>query len=115
MVQTLAMATFSDKPTLTGERVVLRPLQAGDGAALLATFDEESSRFTGTHRTFTLEELDAWVASRPDTDDRLDLAIIDRTSGAFVGDLAINDWDEPNGCCNFRISLGPNGRDRGLG
>lgn len=27
----------------------------------------------------------------------------------------INDWDPDNRSCNFRIALGPNARDRGVG
>lgn len=109
------MATFADKPTIEGERVVLRPLRAGDGAALLATMHDEGMRLTGTHQTFELQQLEDWVSSRSAQVDRLDLGIIERATGTLVGDLAINEWDEPNQCCNFRIALGPHAQDRGLG
>ena len=110
------MATFADKPTIEGERIILRPLQSGDADALLAAMENgDSMRLTGTHATFTLEQLEAWVTSRPLQDDRLDLAIIDRVSGAFVGDLAINEWDADNQSCNFRIALTPAGQNRGIG
>ncbi len=109
------MGTFADKPTIEGERVLLRPLVESDAADLLGSMDDESMRLTGTQRTFTLEELVAWTSSRATVDDRLDLAILDRSTGAFVGDLAINSWDPNNHSCNFRIALGPQGRNRGLG
>jgi RimJ/RimL family protein N-acetyltransferase len=32
-----------------------------------------------------------------------------------VGEVVINEWDAANLACNFRISIGPAGRDRGLG
>jgi RimJ/RimL family protein N-acetyltransferase len=110
-----SVATFADKPTLHGERVLLRPLVESDAQDLLDAMDDEGIRLTGTHRTFSLADLVAWTASRAATDDRLDLAIVDRTTNSFVGDLAINDWDPPNRSCNFRIALGPRGRNRGLG
>jgi RimJ/RimL family protein N-acetyltransferase len=109
------MATFADKPTIEGERVLLRPLVASDAADLLATMDDEAMRLTGTQRTFTLDELVAWTSTRATVDDRLDLAVVDRSTGDLVGDLAINDWDPINQSCNFRIALGPLGRNRGLG
>ena len=109
------MATFADKPTLHGERVIVRPMVETDAEAFLASMDEESMRLTGTHRTFTLADLRAWAASRAEVDDRLDLSIIDRSSGEWIGELAINGWDADNRSCGFRIALGPQGRDRGFG
>jgi RimJ/RimL family protein N-acetyltransferase len=110
-----SVATFADKPTLRGERVLLRPLVESDAADLLATMDEEGIRLTGTHRSFSLEDLVSWTSSRAAVDDRLDLAIVATATNAFVGDLAINDWDPHNHSCNFRIAVGPRGRNRGLG
>ena len=34
---------------------------------------------------------------------------------ACVGEVVLNDWDPDNDDCNFRILLGPQGRDRGIG
>ena len=111
-----AQATFADKPTLTGEKVVLRPMRAEDAGPMFASMsDEEANRLTGTHQTFTLEQIEAWCASRQEADDRLDLSIIDRASGEWVGEVVINDWDPDNHTCNFRIAIGPQGRNRGLG
>ena len=109
------MATLADKPMLRGERVILRPMVADDAEAFLASMDEESMRLTGTHRTFTLEELRAWAASRADVQDRLDLSVVEMSSGQWIGELAINDWDADNRSCGFRIALGPQGRNRGFG
>jgi RimJ/RimL family protein N-acetyltransferase len=45
----------------------------------------------------------------------LDLAIVDRSKGILVGEVVVNLYDEKNQCMNFRILIGPRGRDRGLG
>ncbi len=107
--------TFADKPTIVGERVVLRPLTVDDADSLFASMDEESARLTGTHRTFTLDELREWAGSRAATTDRLDLSIVERATGTWLGELAINDWNADDHSCNFRIALAPVGRDRGFG
>jgi RimJ/RimL family protein N-acetyltransferase len=110
------MKSFADKPTLTGERVILRPMSLKDAEPFYTSLDDdEGNRLTGTHQSFTFEQIKSWTASRQATDDRLDLSIIDRATGVWVGELAVNDWDEDNHSCGFRIAIGPNGRNRGLG
>jgi RimJ/RimL family protein N-acetyltransferase len=107
--------TFADKPTIEGDRVVLRPMTVDDADAFFASMDAESARLTGTRRTFTIEEVRAWAGSRAATIDRLDLTILERTTGTWLGELAINDWNPDDHACNFRIALAPAGRDRGFG
>lgn len=110
------MTSFAQKPTLHGERVTLRPMVAGDAASMWADLaDEEGNRLTGTTESFTREQIDRWCASRIETDDRWDLAVVDRETGEWLGEVVINDWDPTNRCCGFRIALGPNARDRGVG
>ncbi|HEY7719021.1 MAG TPA: GNAT family protein [Pedococcus sp.] len=116
-------ATFADKPTLTGERVVLRPFVESDLPALAAAIaDPEVGRLTGSvHSTAELgrphdqARLREWYLTRAGQDDRLDLAIVDRVAGQCVGEAVLNEWEPENGACNFRILIGPGGRDRGLG
>ncbi len=111
-----SMTTFADKPTLAGTRVVLRPIAADDAESMwLALADPEARRLTGTHAEFTRPQIDAWAASRSTTDDRLDLAVTEARTGEWAGELAINDWDEDNRSCGFRISLDTGFRDRGFG
>ncbi|KUH38663.1 MULTISPECIES: GNAT family N-acetyltransferase [Streptomyces] len=112
------MTDFSHKPTLTGDRVVLRPLTAADTETMAGVIDDpETARLTGSagHPPFTIERLRAWYASRAEQTDRLDLGLVDRASGELVGELVLHEWDEPNRSCGFRIAIGPHGRDRGLG
>jgi RimJ/RimL family protein N-acetyltransferase len=116
---------FSVKPTLTGERVVLRPFELpGDVAALREMLlDPESTRLTGSQALNgapTWSEEDevkflAWYRTRNQQPDRLDLAVADKASGQCVGEVVLNDWNDANRSCGFRTVIGPGGRDRGLG
>jgi RimJ/RimL family protein N-acetyltransferase len=109
---------FATKPTLTGALVTLRPFQPDDVDALAeAIADDEVRRLTGSvHQpTFPANRLREWYATRNDQPDRLDLAIVDNTNGRCVGEIVLNQWDEDNETCNFRILIGPGGQGRGLG
>jgi RimJ/RimL family protein N-acetyltransferase len=116
-------ATFAEKPTLTGDLVTLRPFRDVDlGAITEAIRDPEVGRLTGSaHSTEEAADvpdeatLRAWYSTRNDQPDRLDLAIIDNGTGSCVGEAVLNEWEEGNESCNFRILIGPAGRDRGLG
>ena len=57
------------KPTLTGDLVLLRPVEAADAAGLLAV-DQETLRLTGSHGTATLAELERWYATRAESSPR---------------------------------------------
>jgi RimJ/RimL family protein N-acetyltransferase len=109
--------SFAGKPTLTGTRVLLRPVSAADAAGLFELVnDPEGSRLTGTHAEFTFEQVERWYATRADHDDRLDLAIVDLAGGGYVGEVVLNDLDQYNHSCGFRISLiGPRAFGRGFG
>ena len=117
---------FAAKPTLAGERVILRPFVETDTRALLAALgDPEVRILTGSVHDEAEAGLPAspeeekrageWYATRNDTDDRLDLAVVDRATGACVGEAVLNDWDPGSQSCNFRILIGPAGQNRGLG
>ena len=117
---------FAAKPTLTGEKVVLRPFNDGDLPAIRAVLlDPEARILTGSvHDEASArapeppdeeELLLDWYGNRNDQADRLDLAVTDKVTGECVGEAVLNDWDPGNESCNFRIFIGPHGRDRGLG
>ena len=119
-------ADFSVKPTLMGERAVLRPFMLDQDAPALREMlrDPEALKLTGsTNGPDDMAEWDAaaeakfrdWYSTRNHQADRLDLAVADRASGQIVGEAVLNDWDPGNRSCSFRIMLGPCGRDRGLG
>ena len=119
-------ADFSVKPTLTGPDVMLRPFTGGDLAAMSqALADPVVLRLTGSVHDETAgfaprapeDEtlLREWYTTRNEQPDRLDLAVVDRASGTCVGEAVLNEWDQQNRSCNFRILLSPAGRDHGLG
>ena len=118
-------ADFSVKPTLTGERVLLRPFDlAQDEAALREMLlDPEATKLTGSQAlgavpTWSDEDeakFLAWYRTRNQQPDRLDLAVVDKASGQCVGEVVLNDWSDANRSCSFRTVIGPKGRDRGLG
>jgi len=117
---------FATKPTLAGERVILRPYIDADLPALReAMADPDLLRLTGSihDEAETLEPVSPeeeqlrldWFNTRNDQDDRLDLAIVDKASGGCVGEAVLNQWDPGSQSCNFRILIGPAGQNRGLG
>jgi RimJ/RimL family protein N-acetyltransferase len=110
--------SLADKPTLPGHKVLLRPVEAADVVLALEP-DPEGDRLTGSHPRpggLTLEQRTAWYATRADFDDRLDLAVVDRASGRFAGEVVLNELDADNQSCNFRIFLFySQNRNRGLG
>ncbi len=118
--------SFSTKPTLTGEKVVLRPFVMQIDAAALREMlqDPEALKLTGScHGPDDMPDWDdaaeagfwKWYGTRNDQTDRLDLAVVDKASGQCVGEVVLNDWNDGNQSCSFRTILGPRGRDRGLG
>ncbi|MFE1775078.1 GNAT family N-acetyltransferase [Streptomyces sp. NPDC059008] len=107
---------LSEKPVLTGDRIRLAPLGLRHAAAFHAGFlDAETRRLTGTHRDWTLAELEAWCAGAAERAERLDLAIEDRETGAFLGELALSQIDRDNANGSFRIALAAEATGRGLG
>lgn len=116
---------FAHKPTLVGELVELRPFTGADIASMGPILaDPEVLRLTGSVHSSAeaasgspvLDERSLrWYETRAEAPDRLDLAIIDGASGACVGEVVLNDWEPENRSCNFRILIGPAGRNRGLG
>jgi RimJ/RimL family protein N-acetyltransferase len=114
---------FSVKPTITGEKVVLRPFTEDDLPGILQMLrDPEALKLTGSvhdeaESASPVEQkrFRDWYTSRNDQPDRLDLAVTDTAGGGCVGEAVLNEWEPGNHSCSFRIALGPAGRGRGLG
>jgi len=119
-------ADFAIKPTLAGDRVVLRPFDVSQdiGAIREMLQDPDALKLTGGihdpgEQARWDDAADArcreWYDSSKDQPDRLDLAIADQENGRCVGEVVFNEWSAAGNCCNFRVMMGPGGRDRGLG
>lgn len=115
---------LSTKPTIEGDLVLLRPLDEGDVEAMATILDDPQVRIlTGSVATtaqarepFVVdEEFRSWYATRPEQTDRLDLAIVDRSSGELVGEIVLNHVDQVRRSANLRILIAPTWQDRGLG
>lgn len=111
------METRWRKPTLFGDKVTLRPIEAADAEAMWeAVNDPEGNDLTATTATFTREQVADWCASRADQDHRLDLAIVENATGEYAGEVVLNEFDPATESANFRIALrGPAWYGRGLG
>jgi len=98
---------FKDQVTLETANLRLEPLgpQHFDGS-WAALQDEESRRLTGTHATFTEQQIRDWLATRADAHDRADWAIVDRATGVYLGEVVLNDLDPHTESMGFRIALG---------
>jgi RimJ/RimL family protein N-acetyltransferase len=117
------MPDFSAKPTLTGGLVTLRPVSGADAATLRTLMsDPEVGRLTGSVHSsnepegdaYSLEHLAGIYERWSVATDRIVWVIIENSTGRVVGESVLNDLDEPNLCCGFRIWIaGATGR--GLG
>lgn len=117
---------FHRKPTLTGDKVILRPFSEEDAERMLIILAEpEVRRLTGSVTSEAeaqapdSEEEKArtreWYRTRNDQTDRLDLAICDKATGELVGEAVFNEYDESTGNVNFRILIGAAGQGKGIG
>ncbi|PKR85367.1 GNAT family N-acetyltransferase [Heyndrickxia camelliae] len=110
------MVDLSIKPLIEGEKVVLRPFRDEDFPFIEECLrDPEVLKLTGSSSDFDRESVLKWYTTRNEQTDRLDLAIVDKSQTILVGEVVINLYDEKSHSMNFRILIGPRGRDRGLG
>jgi len=104
-------------PTLSGDVVLLRPFGEEDvEPAWEMINDPIGNDLTNTRETFQFEQIRDWYLSRNDAVERFDLAVIERATGEFAGEVVLNEFDSGKRSCSFRISLrGPDFFGRGLG
>jgi RimJ/RimL family protein N-acetyltransferase len=109
---------FQVKPILVGDLVTLRPIQAEDADLIDRIIrDDEIARLTGSiHRgdeasmDLPIERLREIYGAWATAEDRLVLGVVDNASGEVV----LDEWDEGNRSCGFRILIGAAGRGQGL-
>jgi diamine N-acetyltransferase len=111
------MADLSMKPVITGEKVILRPFKADEDLPFIEEClkDPVVLKYTGSSDEYDREEVYNWYHTRNEQTDRLDLVIVDKSQNILVGEVVVNEYGEQNQSMNFRILIGPRGRDRGLG
>ncbi|WP_339253225.1 GNAT family protein [Sporosarcina sp. FSL W8-0480] len=110
------MIVLSYKPLIEGENVRLRPFKTEDFPFIEECLkDPEVLKLTGSTTDFDWDFIRNWYETRNDQTDRLDLAIVDPAQDVLVGEAVINLYYEENHSMNFRILIGPRGRNRGLG
>lgn len=66
---------------------------------------------TGTHRTFTIEQIEAWIDGVTADPTRIDLVV--EVDGRYVGDLALTEINPDNLSAAFRIALVEPGKGYG--
>ncbi len=92
--------------TLHGSKIVLRPFRPEDTEALYqGVQDPESKRLTGTHAKFTYEQIEKYVLSRGEQDDRETFVIAHPETDAIVGEIVLMDIDDINRNTVLRIAL----------
>lgn len=117
---------FQMKPTIKGDKVILRPFEQEDWRKMLPILEEpEVNRLTGSvvnddeaNKPISQEEIERikqWYQSRNQQTDRLDLAIIEKETGELVGEVVFNDYNETTQNVNFRILIGAKYCNKGLG
>lgn len=97
-----------DRSTVTGERLLLRPLTESDRPALYRLWDE-SSESRGAPRD-TARAAGWREISRPD---HLNMAIVERSSGAFVGRIELRGTGHPLPELGIELSRAFRGRGYG--
>lgn len=112
---------FSRKQALASELIRLVPAQREHAAVLHPLLaDAEVSRLTGTVHSSTVpvpwsvDELAEIYARWSRAEDRIVWVIEEVATGRIVGESVLNDLDEDNLSCGFRIWIS-GARDRGLG
>ncbi|SFJ88823.1 diamine N-acetyltransferase [Halobacillus dabanensis] len=110
------MIDLGQKPLIVGEKIILRPFQNGDFPYIEECLkDPEVLKLTGSDAGFNRDTVHQWYDTRNEQTDRLDLAIVDRFQDILVGEVVLNLYEEKSNSMNFRILIGPKGRNRGLG
>lgn len=103
------------KPTIKGSKIVLRSLGAQDASVIYGSLqDPISQKLTGTHRTFSFEDVQAHCRMIEAAEDRWDYGI--SLDGRLIGEVVLNHVDAANESASFRIAIWePQDRGRGYG
>lgn len=97
---------LAKQPTLKTPRTQLVPM----GPQFLSQQwrslqDPETARLTGTHGSFTQEQVGKHLEGLQGRSDRADWAIIRTEDSSYLGEVVLNDLDVANESMNYRIAL----------
>lgn len=93
---------------IQGEKIILRGFRPEDAEPLWeGIHNEEFNKLTGTHGSFTREQIDAYVARQiaRNDDSRASFIIALPDDSRAVGEVVINEIDRDNNSANIRIAL----------
>ncbi|MBA8795098.1 RimJ/RimL family protein N-acetyltransferase [Friedmanniella endophytica] len=103
MIRTELLAAV---PTLRSPRLLLRPMGPQYFPQVWRVLaDPELARLTGTHHRFTEQQVRDHLARVGTDRTRADWAIVRKEDNSFLGEVVLDELDEPNGSMNYRISL----------
>lgn len=116
-VEDMAQFAFPTAVSLDAGHVALRALSPlWIDEVLTMVNDSLLNDLTGTTATFSREQIENWLATRPAQTERCDWAILDNESGEFAGEIVLNDYNAERNTMNLRICLaGSQWFDRGIG
>lgn len=90
------------------DNIILRPFRAEDADTLWNSLGSPViDKLTGTHATFTRDQIDAYIARQiaNDDDERAAFIIALPDDSRALGEVVINDIDHDNHSANIRIAL----------
>ncbi|WP_285028503.1 GNAT family protein [Plantibacter sp. ME-Dv--P-122b] len=115
-VPTVDTSKLAELDTLVTPRLRLVPLgPAHLEPTLRGLADPETLRLTGTRGPIPREAVERHLATIGGQDDRADWAVTAIDSGAYLGEVVLNELDEDNASMNFRIALAPGRTGQGFG
>ncbi len=112
----VAVAELAHVRSLNAPRIRLEPLgpehfdQVWPGL-----FDAEMLKLTGTRATFTEDAVRAHLERIGPAGDRADWAVLEASTGEYLGEIVLNELDEENASMNVRIALAPGRPGAGFG
>lgn len=103
-------------PTLQGEMIALRPLEARDADAVYDLLsDPEGRRLVGSTREYTRSQVPEAIARAGTADDRVVLAVTANGSDEYLGQIALERIDQVVRCAAVTLQMRPAYRGRGYG
>lgn len=118
--------SFTNKPVLVGEKVILRPFEEKDCEIMFEILNEpDLKKLTGSvtsdeeayaaPQPEEREKIRQWYMTRNEQNNRLDLAVVYIESDQVIGEVVFNEYDEETGNVNFRVLLSKSICNKGVG